>query len=462
MEVKEEKKSVVIVDDDASLRRSTEYLLKREGWKVFIAEDAAAGLSMLGEQHCSVMLLDLRMPGMNGLELIDRALALQPELAIVMMTAHGSIETAVDAMRRGAFDFMTKPFEKGQLLAVVEKACRYHSLLHENHSLRRLVSSQYNVENIIGVSEAMSKVLQRIHLISSTPSNILLLGESGTGKELLAKTIHMNSRVSSGPFVAVNVAGIPLGVFESEFFGHKKGSFTGALESRRGSLGSAAGGTLFLDEVGELPKEIQVKLLRVLQEREYSRLGEDRLRKLEARVIAATNLDLEQAVEAGDFREDLYYRLCVVPIKIPPLRERREDIPALTAYFLERAALRLERPVPRLSRRALEGLCHYDFPGNVRELENLMERVVALSTGERIEVADLALVDKRKNLASLLFEYQAGGVDLQKLEKDLLVEALSRSAANQTRAAKLLGITRSALIYRADKYGLKGSSADQG
>lgn len=446
---------VLVVDDDETIRRSAAHLLGKSGYRVNTAGDGEEGLAQIQELRPAIVLLDLRMPKVSGMEVIERAIAIMPDLAIVVMTAHGTIEAAVETIQRGAFDFITKPFERNRLIATVDKARRYHSLVHENRSLRRLVSTQNSFGSVITLSTSMRRVVDQAMVVAPTPSSLLFLGESGTGKELLARTAHSNSGVASGPFHAINIGGIPQGFFESELFGHKRGAFTGAVGDRAGALETASGGTLFLDEIGELPKEGQVKLLRVLQEREYSRLGEDKRRRVNVRFMAATNRNLKKEVEDGAFREDLYYRICVVPIEIPPLRQRAEDIPALAANFLDRAARRLERPVPKLSHEALTELCRYSFPGNVRELENLMERIVALNLGELVRAKDLSLNNDQGNLAELIFDKRPNGIDLQDHESELIRESLKRSHGNQTKAAKLLGITRSALIYRMDKYRIK-------
>ncbi|MDF1660948.1 MAG: sigma-54 dependent transcriptional regulator, partial [Planctomycetota bacterium] len=370
-----------------------------------------------------------------------------------------TIETAVEALQRGAFDFLTKPFDKKQLLATMDKARRYHRLMHENRSLRRLVGTRYDFKTLIAISKEMQAVLEQAMAVASTPSTVLITGESGTGKGVLARTIHMNSRVASKPFHATNLACIPEGLFESELFGHKKGAFTGASDNRAGAVETAAGGTLFLDEIGALSKDAQAKLLRLIQEREYSRVGEDKIRKAKARFIAATNEDLLQAVRDGRFREDLYYRLCVIPIELPPLRQRKEDIPGLAALFLDRIARRLERPAPQISQRAFSQLTNYDFPGNVRELENLIERMVILNQQAVIEDPHLPTWPSTPDLAALVFNESPEGIDLGEHEKALIMECLRRTDGNQSKAAKLLGITRSALIYRMEKYGLKNEES---
>jgi DNA-binding NtrC family response regulator len=426
------KRILVVVDDDDAIRLSLALLLKKEGYQVEIAQDGEEALAKLQGFPPSVVVLDLRMPKLGGLDVIDRSKVVVPDLAIIVMTAHRTIKVAVEALQRGAFDFLTKPFEKGQMLATVKKARRYQLLLHVNRSLRRLVSTTYTFDNIIAVSSLMREVLEQVMIVAPTPSSILLLGESSTGKELIARTIHMNSRVSNRPFHALNVAGVPPQLFESMVFGHKKGAFTGAIENRAGTLEAAAGGTLFLDDVGDLAPESQVKLLRVLQEREYSRLGEDKTRRINVPFIAATNRDLKKAGESGDFREDLYYRFCVIPVHLPPIRQRPEDIPALSAYFLERAARRLERPVPKFNNLALTTLCQYDFPGNVRELENHMERLVALNRGPEIDLTALNLNVKKNNLAKVVLDKSPMGIDLHAHEKDLIVESLLRCQGSKT------------------------------
>lgn len=451
----QEIKKILVVDDDETIRRSTAHLLTKAGFDTEVAEDGLKALAVIQEFQPSIVLLDLRMPKLSGMEVIDHAIAITPDTAIVVMTAHGTIETAVEALQRGAFDFLTKPFDKKQLLATMDKARRYHRLMHENRYLRRLAGARYDLKNLIAVSKEMQNVVEQAMYIAPTTATVLITGESGTGKDVLARAIHMNSRVSSKPFHAINVASISEALFESELFGHKKGAFTGAIDNRAGAVETTAGGTLFLDEIGALSKETQVKLLRLIAERDYSRVGEDKTRRASVRFIAATNEDLLQAVKDGRFREDLYYRLCVLPIELPPLRQRREDIPGLAALFLNRAAQRLERPAPRLSQNALSQLMNYDFPGNVRQLENIIERMVILNQQAVIDNPHLPERASSSNLAEIVFNESPEGIDLGDHEKTLIIESLSRSGGNQTKAAKLLGITRSALIYRLEKYKIK-------
>jgi len=450
--------TVLIIDDDATLRRATQFMLEKAGYAVRVAVDGAEGLAAIQNSVPDAILVDLRMPKVGGLEVVEQSAVLAPDTAIIVMTAHGTIQTAVDCLQRGAFDFITKPFGQDELLASITKALRQHRLLVENRSLRKLVGLRYSVEGMVAVSEAMRALLAVVAQIAPTPSSVMIMGETGTGKELLAKAIHSHSLVASGPFFALNIAGVPEQLFESELFGHKRGSFTGAHADRAGALETAAGGTLFLDEIGHLALPMQVKLLRVLQEREYRRLGEDRSRPVNLRFICATNLDLEAEVAAGRFREDLYYRICVVPIEVPALRTRREDIPALAVHFLKVSAERLGRPVPQLSPEALDALCEHDFPGNVRECENLMERAVALSTGELIGAEVLRLRRRKVDLAAHIFNESPAGLNFAELEAALIREALERSDGNQSQAARLLSLSRNTLLYRMEKFGLKKGS----
>lgn len=445
---------VLVVDDDETLRRTTGALLRQAGWQVEVAADGEEALGFVAGFEPSVMLLDLRMPGVNGLEVLDRSLVLAPEVAVVICTAHGSIDAALDSMRRGAFDFLTKPFTREQLNAAVEKGLRHHRLLRENRSLRAQVERSVGPDGPVAVSRAMVELMSAVSRVAATPSTVLLTGETGVGKEVVARALHAWSGRAPAPFHAVNLAAIPAELFESELFGHARGAFTGAVADRPGAFETADTGTLFLDEVAELPQFAQAKLLRALQEREFRRVGEARTRSLGARVVAATNRDLQAEVRAGHFREDLFYRLNVVPMTIPPLRSRREDIPALAARFLRSSARRLEREQPRLSADALEALEAYSWPGNVRELENLMERAVALAAGDVLNSSDLGLEQRREDLAAMILDARPAGLDLSRLEAELIEATLDRCGGNRSEAARRLGVTRSALLYRLSKYGL--------
>jgi DNA-binding NtrC family response regulator len=448
---------LLLADDDASLRRSLQYHLEKAGYAVDLAADGAAALRCCEAEPPDLLVADLRMPGLDGLDLVSGARALDPTLVVIVITAHGDVASAVEAMRRGAFDFLQKPFPREALLRAVEKGLELRSLQAENAYLRGLALERHRFESVIAAAPVMHALLERAARVAASLATVLLLGETGTGKEVLARAIHFASPRREAAFVPLNLAAIPAGLVESELFGHVKGAYTGAGALRKGAFEEAAGGTLFLDEVGELAGETQVKLLRVLQEREYSRLGETRRRAADVRVIAATHRDLEAAVAKGAFREDLYYRLCVVPLRIPPLRERREDIPLLASHFLEKAAARLGTPRPRLTQEAAERLCRHPYPGNVRELENIIERAVVLDDDGCLDAEDLSFLATagRADLAGVRLEIPAEGISLEAVERALITEALSRCDYVQARAARFLGITRNTLLYRMEKHGIQ-------
>src|SRR5437016_10964783 len=387
--------SILIVEDEPKMRRLLEISLGEEGHVVHVAAEAETGLKCLRREAIDLVVTDLKLPGMNGLEFLQEAKRLDAGVPIVVMTAYGSVETAVDAMKAGASDYVLKPFTMAEMKLVIRKELDVQKVRDENRSLREALGKRYHYQNIVARSSKMQEVLAIVARVAPTHSTILLGGESGVGKDLIARAIHQNSRRAAGPFIKINSTAIPDTLFESELFGFERGAFTGALASKPGKFELADKGTLFLDEIGDVPAPIQVKLLRVLQEREFERLGGTKTLKVDIRMIAATNRDLRAALEQGTFREDLYYRLNVVPIDIPPLRDHKEDVPALVNLFLSRQADESARKINSISQEALRVLIDHHWPGNVRELQNIMERAAALMSGSVLEAADIHIDSQR-------------------------------------------------------------------
>lgn len=452
---------ILVADDDDSLRRVLEFRLRENNYEVLTAADGLIALDLFTQHEIACLITDLRMPGLSGLELLHRARAIKADTPVIVITAYGDIETAVEAMRAGAFDFITKPFNREQILLTLRKALAFGETISENQRLRRLVHEQFRLENVIGTSARMRQVLDTVERVAHSDVTALITGESGTGKELIARGLHFNGTRASRPFIAVNCAAIPEGLIESELFGHKRGSFTGAVSDAKGKFEEASGGTLFLDEVSAMPAALQPKLLRVLQEGEVTRLGESTTRKVDVRIIAATNRNLRTLVEDGGFREDLYFRLAVVPIELPPLRERREDIPLLAEHFLQEACQRHNVSHMTLAREVFAALAAYSFPGNVRELKSLIERMVVLAKSDRITLEDLPeeIRRPRASAANVFIELPLQGLSIDEVERDIIRQALDMHGGNQTRTARYLDITRSALIYRMQKYGLVADGA---
>ena len=425
------------------------------------AADGRSGLQRFQESGVDLVLTDVRMPEMDGVELMTHLKAMQPDLPVIVLTAHGTIDAAVEAMKVGAFDYLTKPFSRDQLKTSVRKALELGALASENRQLRQIVSERFSFASMIAGSRAMRGVTDTASRVAASDTTVLLEGESGTGKELLAKAIHVNSPRSRGPFVTVNCAAIPENLLESELFGHRRGAFTGAVADRQGKFESASRGTIFLDEVGELPLLLQVKILRVLQEREVDKVGDTRPIKVDVRVIAATNRDLEKMTADGGFREDLYYRLAVVSIRVPPLRERSDDIPLLVDHFLAKHAERLDRPRPAVDKAVYSAFNLYAWPGNIRELENVVERALVLDRDGLLGLDDLPdrLKAKGQRIGNLRIELPDEGISLEDVERELLLAALEKHNWNQTRAAAYLKITRSTLLYRMQKFALDREKA---
>jgi two-component system NtrC family response regulator len=445
---------ILVVDDEATQRELIRGFLEKQGYEVLTAAGGEPALEILKREPVELILTDQRMPHVSGVELLKSARAINPEIYVIVMTAYGNIETAVEAMKAGASEYLTKPLHLEELRHKIERLRERHLLYVENQELREALESRHRIEGIIGESGQMLEVISLIRRVAASEATVLIRGESGTGKELVAKAIHYASPRASAPLVRVNCAALPENLLESELFGHERGSFTGAVATRKGRFETADGGTLFLDEIGDLPMHLQAKLLRVLQEREFERVGSSQPLKVNVRVLSATHRDLEALMKSGRFREDLYYRLNVVTVVLPPLRERRQDLPALMEHFLAAFAQKNRKTIRGFSHEARQALLRYDYPGNVRELENLIERAVVLTRDEVIGRGDLPLTleeaegieDKEANLTAAV----------EGLERRMIQEALGRAGGVQTKAAELLGITERALRYKLRKYGLRG------
>jgi two-component system NtrC family response regulator len=450
-------KTVLVIDDDDSLRRVMEYNLQEEGYQVITAVDGTSGLQAFQASAIDLVLTDVRMPEMEGLELLARLKAIQPDLPVIVLTAYGTIDSAVEAMKLGAFDYLTKPFNREQLKAVVRKALDVAALASENRRLREVIAERFSFANMIAGSRAMRAVSDMAARVALSEATVLLEGESGTGKELLAKALHVHSPRARGPFVTINCGAIPEQLLESELFGHRRGSFTGAMADKRGKFEVADAGTVFLDEIGELPLQLQVKILRVLQAHEIDKVGDPRPIKVNVRVIAATNRDLEKMIADGSFRDDLYYRLAVVSIRMPPLRERADDIPLLVDHFLTKHAERAGRSRLSVEKAVYSAFNLYSWPGNIRELENVIERALVLDKDGVLALDDLPdrLRTREQRVANLRMELPDEGLSLEDVERELLRAALDKHNGNQTRAAAYLNITRSTLLYRMQKFGLE-------
>jgi two-component system NtrC family response regulator len=446
---------ILIIDDDTSLRRVLEYNLQEAGYAVATASSGEEGLPLFDEVSPALVITDMKMPGMDGMQVLKAVKGRSPETLVIMITAFGTVDIAVEAMKAGAYDYITKPFNRDELRLIVAKALQFSGLTVENKRLKDELTDRVDFRSLVGSSAAMEKVFGVVRKVADTEASVLITGESGTGKELIARSIHAQSGRRSGPFIAINCAAIPRDLLESELFGHVKGAFTGAIKDKTGRFALADGGTLFLDEVGELPLELQPKLLRALQERTVEPVGGTKEQKLDVRVVAATNLDIEKAIVEGVFREDLYYRLAVIPIHLPPLRQRRDDIPLLLRHFcIKHGAANVT-----FDRQSLAALAGYAWPGNVRELENTVERLLILRNADTISFDDLP--DKIRNNGAApgtaarpgsVINLPDEGYSLEQLEREVVVQALERNGWNQTAAARFLRIPRHTLIYRMEKY----------
>jgi two-component system response regulator AtoC len=458
------KPRILLVDDEPNMRRSLRLLLADLEIELVDAEDGPAALEVLAEQEIHLVVTDLRMPGMDGLELLHRVRDRRPEVPVVILTAFGSIESAVDAIREGAFDYVTKPFREEELKLVIERALAVGTVLHENRLLRDEIVGRYDFSRIIGTSPAIVESLRLAGEVASADTTVLLHGESGTGKELFARAIHYNSSRRSGPFVAVNCAAIPDALLESELFGHERGAFTGADRRKPGRFEAADGGTLFLDEIGDMSAAVQAKWLRVLEDRSFQRLGGNERIEVDVRIVCATNHSLRDAVREGSFREDLFYRVTAYPVRLPPLRERRQDILPIARAVLAELAPAMGKRIRDFDDGARARLEEHPWPGNVRELRNAVERAVILARGDRLEARDLFPDEERPAPATgapsedraegRLLDLPEKGLRLEELERDLIEQALARADGNVTRAGRLLGLSRATLRYRVRKFGL--------
>ncbi len=455
---------ILVVDDEQSLRDVLSIMLKRAGYAVTSAMDGEEAIELLNKEIFDLVITDLRMPKIDGMEVLKAVKSASPETVVLIITAFASADSAVEAMKQGAYDYLTKPFQVDEVQLIIRNALEKRRLTTENMLLKREMASQSSFAQLVGQSEAMQKVFDVVRKVADSKSNVLICGESGTGKELVARAIHYNSARSVMPFVAVNCSAVPETLLESELFGHMKGSFTGAIANKAGLFEVADGGTIFLDEIGDTTPTIQVKLLRVIQEREFRRVGGNHDVKVDVRVVAATNKDLEKAVADGSFREDLYYRLDVIPIRLPPLRMRTGDIPLLVNHFLERFAKESGKPKPVISQEALHVLLSHEWRGNVRELENLIERVVAFATAELVTDAEvhgwLHRPATQSQHPAMPMDLTDEGLDLEGLingiEKDLLLKALERSKWVKKKAARMLRLNTRSFRYRLEKYAIKG------
>ncbi len=444
---------ILVVDDEPAQRELVLGFLKKQGFDVAAAESGVKALELFRQESIDLILTDQKMPNLSGSALLQAVRAINPETPVILMTAFGSIEAAVSAIQGGATDYLTKPLNLDELLFRIRQVSERYRIIAENRELREALQSRHRIEGIIGESGQMLEVVSQVRRVAPSEATVLIRGESGTGKELIAKAIHFASPRASGPLVKVNCAALPETLLESELFGHEKGAFTGAVTSRQGRFELANGGTIFLDEIGDLPLHLQAKLLRVLQEREYEKVGSSRPVKVNVRILAASHRPLEALIKAGQLREDLYYRLNVVTILIPPLRERRSDLSLLIDHFLRRFAEKNGKTIRGLTHEARDVLLRYDYPGNVRELENLIERAVVLTRDDVVGSRDLPLTvqdrevegDRETNLA----------VAVEGLERRMIREALASSDGVQTHAAELLGISERALRYKLIKYGFR-------
>ncbi|MEN6536931.1 MAG: sigma-54 dependent transcriptional regulator [Bryobacteraceae bacterium] len=447
------KPRILVVEDEAKLRRVIELQLQSSGFDVDQAESAEVALKMA--DRASLVLTDLRLPGIDGLELLTILRRQSSRTPVVVMTAYGTVEIAVEAIKTGAFDFLLKPFSLDHLTAVIQKALDVQALRDENRDLREELGRRYTFDNIVGRSPAMQEVFATVMRVAPTRATVLIAGESGVGKDLIARAIHYHSPRRDRPFVKINCSALPENLMESELFGFEKGAFTGAVAAKPGKFEQADTGTAFLDEIGDVPAAVQVKLLRVLQEREFERLGSNKTRRIDVRIIAATNANLRAALEQGTFREDLYYRLNVVPLNVPPLRERKTDIPFLAEHFVKKLASDTGSSVESVTDAAIRKLMDYHWPGNVRELENVIERSLVLCSGSKLDAADVMLDSTPRAAAVPSGQFLPDGVTLDQFEESIVREAIRRAGGNKSQAARLLGLTRNALRYRLSQMGLE-------
>jgi len=446
------KDRILVVDDEESMRDSCRQMLEKDGHEVKVAGDAEGALRLISEQVFDVIILDLRMPGMDGMELLERIRRDDPQAVVVVITGYATVQSAVEAMKKGAYDFLPKPFAPDEFRLIIKRALEKRKLALENIRLRETLRQTEGEDVIIGRSKPMQEVLKLIEKVSPTDSTVLICGESGTGKELVARAIHRNSKRRNKPFVTVDCGSLVESLFESELFGHVKGSFTGATTTKHGRFELADGGTLFFDEIGNIGINVQAKLLRAIQEREICKVGSSKTVPVDVRIIAATNKDLERGVREGTFREELFYRLSVVPIYLPPLRERMEDVPLLANYFLEKFNKKRGKNIKAISDKAMEALMQHDWPGNVRELENVIERAVVLADGEVIQPRDLSYYGLTAMAPQASRDWNKSLADV---EREHIARTLKRFGGHKGKTAELLGIDRKTLRAKMRKYGLE-------
>ncbi len=446
------KAKILLIDDDTSLRRVLEYNLQEEGYEVQAAASGEEGLRLFEQLRPDLVVTDMKMTGIDGLKVLNSIKESSPDTLVIIITAFGTVDVAVEAMKAGAYDYITKPFNREALKLTVKKALQFSGMAEENKRLKDALRDKADFRSIVGSSLEMERVFTMVRKVADTEASVFITGESGTGKELIARSIHAKSSRRNGPFVAINCSAIPRDLLESELFGHTKGAFTGAIKQKSGKFQLADGGTIFLDEVGELLLELQPKLLRVLQEKEVEPLGGTKPEKLDVRVISATSLNMEKAIADGTFREDLYYRLSVIPIHMPPLRERRKDIPLLIKYFSAKHG----SDKISFDKEALEALSMFSWPGNVRELENTVERLLIMRSSDVIRFCDLPDKFREKSTRKNgVVRLPDEGYSLEQLEREIVIEALERNAWNQAAAARFLRIPRHTLIYRIEKYNIE-------
>lgn len=449
------KPKILVVDDEASHRKMIEAVLSNEGYEIKQADDGQAAIDEVGKGFFDLILMDIRMGKVGGIEALSQIKDISPGIPIIIMTAYASVDTAVEALKAGAYDYLTKPLDIDELKILVGKALRFHQLEKENIYLKERLNDRFDFSNIIGRGAAMKSLFDTMALVAPSEATVLIFGESGTGKELIADAIHQNSSRKDQPFIKVNCAALPETLLESELFGHEKGSFTGAVSRQQGRFQLAHKSSIFLDEVAEMAPTTQAKILRVLQEREFEPLGGNQTIQVDTRVIAATNKNLEEEIKTGRFREDLYYRLNVVNLDVPPLRERREDISLLADFFLKRYAEKNKRIIKGFTPRAMDLLMRYDWPGNVRELENVVERAVILARGEMVTPAEFPdiLLQLDPEIKATYVNLSPGRT-LKDVEKDMIIRTLEETGGNRTHAAKILGISRRTLQLKLKEYGI--------
>jgi len=445
-----ERTRILIVDDEEIVRESLSGWLEKDGYTVSSAQDGPSAIARVNAERWSILLVDMKMPGMDGLQVLEQAKKIQPDAAVVIMTAYATVDTAVAAMKLGAYDYLVKPFDPEEMSLMITKIVGQQALVRENVLLRKVLKRDYRFRDLVSKNPKMRAVFELARTAARSSSTILVLGESGTGKEVLARAIHVESPRSQGPFLAVSCAALTESLLESELFGHERGAFTGAVARQRGKFEAAHRGTIFLDEIGDITPKLQLALLRVLEERRFTRVGGVEPVEVDVRVIAATNRDLGKAVEQGHFREDLYYRLNVIPIQLPPLRDRREDIPLLVDHLLEQLCVETGRKVESVSHDAMALLMEHPWPGNVRELRNVLERAVVVASGSSIQAPDLGLLEAARGEAA------AGDMaTLEQVERRHIAHVLAKSGGNITQAARVLDIDRVTLYNKIKKYHLR-------